>query len=39
VVRLGSESHGSTVAASSASFLIVGATCVPGQSDEDLIGA
>jgi hypothetical protein len=39
VVRLGSKSHGSTVAASSAGFLIVGATCVPGQSDEDLNAA
>lgn len=36
MVRLGSESHGSAVAATSASLLVVGTASVPCQSNEDL---
>lgn len=36
VVRLGSESHGSSVAATSAGLLVVGTASVPCQSNEDL---
>ncbi|KAI7968196.1 hypothetical protein EIK77_010366 [Talaromyces pinophilus] len=36
VVRLGSESHGSSVAATGAGLLVVGAASVPCQSNEDL---
>jgi hypothetical protein len=36
VVRLGSESHGSSVATTSASLLVVGTASVPCQSNKDL---
>lgn len=39
VIRLGGESHGSSVAATSASLLVVGTASVPGQSNEDLKGS
>lgn len=36
VVGLRGESHGGTVATSGTSLLVIGATCVPCQTDEDL---
>ena len=36
VIRLGGESHGSTIAATGASLLVIGTTGVPGETDENL---
>lgn len=37
VVGFGGESHGGAVAATGASFFVVGAACVPGETEDDLI--